>query len=114
MNAPNEARFDAESLYREDLYSDRKVGSIRQLTPVRPDGAADPKRPVLFVGQISVLTPMGTLPIPLVRDGPTRADAMAESGEAAKAAMEDAMHELQQLRREAASSIIVPETGVPP
>jgi hypothetical protein len=114
MNAPNEPRFDADSLYREDLYSDRKVGSIRQLTPVRPDGSPDPKRAVEFVGQISVLTPMGTLPITFELDGPTLALAMAQFGEAAKAAMEDAMKELQQLRREAASSIIVPETGVPP
>jgi hypothetical protein len=114
MNAPNEPRFDADSLYREDLYSDRKVGSIRQLTPVRPDGSPDAKRPVQFVGQISVLTPMGTLPITFELDGPTLALAMAQFGEAAKAAMEDAMKELQQLRREAASSIIVPETGVPP
>ena len=114
MNAPNEPRFDADSLYREDLYSDRKVGSIRQLTPVRPDGTPDPKRAVEFVGQISVLTPMGTLPITFELDGPTLALAMAQFGEAAKAAMEDAMRELQQMRREAASSIIVPETGVPP
>jgi hypothetical protein len=114
MNAPNEARFDADSLYREDLYSDRKVGSIRQLTPVRPDGSPDPKRAVQFVGQISVLTPMGTLPITFELDGPTLDAAMAQFAEAAKAAMEDAMRELQQLRREAASSIIVPETGVPP
>ena len=28
-------------LYREDIYTDRKLGTIRQLTPVRPDGAPD-------------------------------------------------------------------------
>ena len=114
MNASTDARFDAESLYREDVYSDRKVGSIRQLTPLRPDGSADPKRSTLFIGQISVLTPMGTLPITFELNGPTLNAAITQFAEAARVAMEEAMRELQQLRREAASSIIVPEGGVPP
>ena len=33
--------MDAASVYREDVYTDRKVGTIRSLTPVKSDGSPD-------------------------------------------------------------------------
>jgi hypothetical protein len=115
MNAQTEARFDATSVYREEMYTDRRVGTIRVLVPVKTDGSADPARATLYVGQISVMTPMGTLPISFELEAPTLAEAIAKFAEGARVAMEDAMRELQQLRREAASSIVIPEPGaVPP
>ena len=115
MNAQTEARFDAASAYREELYTDRRVGTIRVLLPVQADGTADAARATLYVGQISVMTPMGTLPISFEIEGKTLAEAIAKFGDGARVAMEDAMRELQQLRREAASSIVIPEPGaVPP
>jgi hypothetical protein len=115
MNAQTEARFDAASVYREEMYTDRRVGTIRVLVPVQADGTADAARPTLYVGQISVMTPMGTLPISFELEGKSLAEAIAKFSDAARVAMEDAMRELQQLRREAASSIVIPEPGaVPP
>lgn len=115
MNAQTEARFDADSVYREDTYTDRRVGTIRVLTPVRSDGEPDPARPTLYIGQISVMTPMGTLPISFEIPGSTLGDAIGGFGEGAKVAMEETMRELQQMRREASSSIVIPEPGsVPP
>ncbi len=115
MNATTEARFDAANLYREDSYTDRRVGQLRVLTPVTPAGAPDTARPTLFVGQISVMTPMGTLPISFEIDAPDLAQAIDKFGDGAKVAMEETMRELQQLRREAASQIVIPEPGaVPP
>ena len=115
MNAPTEARFDAASLYREELYTDRRVGTIKQLTPIRTDGSADAARATLFVGQISVMTPMGTLPISYEIPAATLAEAIEKFPDGARAAMEDTMRELAQLRRESASSIVIPEPGaVPP
>jgi cell division GTPase FtsZ len=61
------------------------------------------------------MTPMGTLPISFELEGKSLAEAIAKFSDAARVAMEDAMRELQQLRREAASSIVIPEPGaVPP
>jgi hypothetical protein len=115
MNATTEARFDAANLYREDSYTDRRVGQLRVLTPVRPDGTPDAARPTVYVGQISVMTPMGTLPISFEVDAPDLAQAIDKFGDAAKIAMDETMRELQQLRREAASQIVIPEPGaVPP
>ena len=115
MNAQTEARFDAASVYREEMYTDRRVGTIRALVPVLADGSADPARATLYVGQISVMTPMGTLPISFELDGATLAEAIGKFAEGARLAVDDAMRELQQLRREQASSIVIPEPGaVPP
>ena len=111
MNSAAEPTFDADNLYREDLYSDRRVGTIRQMTPVRADGSPDPARQVSYVGQISVMTPMGTLPITFEIEATDIGGAAAGFAVAAKAAMDETMRELQQMRREAASSIIVPEAG---
>jgi len=115
MNAQTEARFDAASVYREEMYTDRRVGTIRALVPVLADGNPDPSRPTLYVGQISVMTPMGTLPISFELDGTTLGEAIAGFADGARIAVDDAMRELQQLRREQASSIVIPEPGaVPP
>jgi len=45
-----QASMDATELYREDTFTDRKVGTIRRLTPVTADGSDDAARPVLYVG----------------------------------------------------------------
>jgi hypothetical protein len=112
MNASTEARFDPNELYREEVYTDRRMGSLRVLTPMTPDGALDTTRRTLYVGQISVSTPMGTLPISFEVDGAeTLAAAIAGFGESAHRAVDETMQELQQMRREAASQIVIPEAG---
>ena len=55
--------MDAAGVYREDVYTDRKVGTIRCMTPVKSDGSADTSRGMLFVGEAQILTPMGALPV---------------------------------------------------
>ena len=61
-NAPD-PKMDANDLYREDTITDRKVGTIRVLTPVRPDGSTDPARNAVYVGQAQIMTPAGVLPL---------------------------------------------------
>jgi hypothetical protein len=41
-----EASMDPADLWREDVYTDRRVGTIRVLTPVLGDGSTDPARSV--------------------------------------------------------------------
>ena len=62
-NDVRQATMDSTQLYREETFTDRRVGTIRRLTPVVADGSADPARAVLFVGQAQVMTPMGAVPI---------------------------------------------------
>ena len=56
----NEIKVDPKALYLEEIFTDRRVGTIRRLTPVNKD-ARDPARAVLYVGETQVLTPAGAL-----------------------------------------------------
>ena len=44
-----EAHMDADALYQEEMFTDRRVGALRRLTPVKRDGSPDTARPTLFV-----------------------------------------------------------------
>jgi hypothetical protein len=106
-----EPHMNAEGLYREDVFTDQRVGTVRRLVPVRADGSDDPARKVVFIGQATVMTPMGSLPLSFELDAPDLAGAVAGFGAAAQRAIEEAARELQELRRQAASSIVIPEAG---
>ena len=106
-----DARMDPAKLYREEAYTDRKVGSIRRLTPVKADGSPDPERSVLFVGQTQILTAMGALPLSFEIDARSLDEAVAGVAAAAQAAFERTVKELEDMRRQAASSIVIPERG---
>ncbi|MEF9944771.1 MAG: hypothetical protein RR758_11395, partial [Burkholderiaceae bacterium] len=69
---------------------------------------ADTARPVVYVGEAQIMTQMGALPITFEIEGAGLADAVAAYGDAANAAIERTMRELQELRRQQASSIVVP------
>ncbi|HEY1991492.1 MAG TPA: hypothetical protein VGH71_03455 [Gammaproteobacteria bacterium] len=101
--------LDLNNLYREDVFTDQKIGTIRQMTPVKPDGSADQARPVLFVGETSLMTPAGTLPIHFRLDGKDLGEAAQQFADAANKAIQDTMEQLRELRRQAASSIVVPD-----
>lgn len=108
---PLEAQMSTDSLYREDIFTDQRVGTIRRMTPVKSDGSDDPSRPLVFVGQATVMTPMGSLPLSFELPATTLAEAVTQFGPAAQHAIEDAARELQELRRQASSSIVIPEAG---
>lgn len=114
MPAPNEApdpRMDAQDLYREDIYSDRKVGTIRVLTPVKSDGTPDPVRSVSYIGQAQIMTPAGVLPLSFDIAAGSLAEACERFADAAKVAFDETMAELQEMRRQQASSIVIPDAG---
>jgi hypothetical protein len=103
--------MDATQLYREEIFTDRKVGTIRQLTPVTAAGVVDAARAVLYVGQAQVMTPMGALPISFELDAVSLDVAVSKFGAAAELAVQQTMRELQELRREQASSLVIPDAG---
>jgi hypothetical protein len=106
-----EIQIDPKGLYREDVFTDRRAGSIRRLTPVTIDGAPDATRQVLFSGQTQLLTPAGVLPLGFEIEAKTLQEALQKFPEGVKAALEQAIDEARELRREAASRILVPEVG---
>jgi hypothetical protein len=114
MSSANDGRraaMDSTQVYREDTFTDRKVGTIRRLTPVSADGGVDESRPVLFVGQAQVMTPMGAVPISFELEAATLNAAIEKFGDAAEQAVQQTMRELQELRREQASSLVIPDAA---
>ncbi len=103
--------IDVTQIYREDTFTDRKVGTIRRLTPVTAGGSTDASRPVLFVGQAQVMTPMGALPLNFDLESTTLEGAIAQFGAAAADAVQQTMRELQEMHREQASSLVIPDSA---
>lgn len=106
-----EAAMDAASLYREEVVTDRKVGTIRMMVPIRSDGSADSDRATLYAGEAQIMTNMGALPVTFEIDADSLAEAVEQYGEAAKVGIERTMRELQEMRRQASSGLIVPPPG---
>ncbi|MEY3465003.1 MAG: hypothetical protein ACO3A8_10655 [Steroidobacteraceae bacterium] len=104
-----EIKFDVEGLYREELFTDRRAGTLRRMTPVLVDGTVDANRPVLYAGQTQLLTPGGVLPLGFEIEAKDLAEAIAKFPDAVKQALEDAIQEARDMRREAASRIVVPD-----
>lgn len=107
----SDASMDADNLYREEIITDRKVGTLRMMTPVKSDGTPDNARSALFIGEAQIMTQAGPLPINFEIEGKTLAEAVTNFGEAAKEGVERTVRELQELRRQQQSSIVVPGAG---
>ncbi len=103
--APN---MDKNALYCEEMFTDRKIGAIKRMTPVTADGEPDSARPVIYTGETQIM--LGDNPLPIHFE--IEADSLGEaadkfSGEAQKAA-EETIQRIQEMRRDQASSIVVP------
>jgi hypothetical protein len=106
-----EVQLDPTSLYREEIFTDRRAGTIRRLTPVTAEGEEDGARFVLFSGQTQLLTPAGVLPLVFEIEATSLKDAIQQFPDAVKVALEQAIDEAREMRREAATRIVVPDVG---
>lgn len=110
----NDIKVDPKALFLEEVFTDRRVGTIRRLTPVTKDGVRDQARAVLYVGETQVLTPAGALPIGFDIGAGSLEEAAEKFGMLAREAIERTVKELQEMRRQAASQIVVPQGPLPP
>jgi len=111
MADPREPTMDSKALYREEIYTDRRLGTLRVMHPVTAEGAPDASRATIYQGEAQLMTNMGPLPISFDIDAKSLADAIAKYGEAAKGGVEQALRELQEMRRQASSSLVIPPAG---
>lgn len=110
----SEISMSANALCREELFTDSRVGTIRKLIPVTPDGEDDAGRPVEYFGSTQIMTPAGALPLNFEIEAGSLAEAVEGFGDAAREAVESTMQELKEMQRQAASSIVVPKGGTDP
>jgi len=111
MAADLDIKMDATSLYREEIYTDRRIGTIRAMVPVTTNGDADRTRDTVFVGEAQIMTQMGPLPVTFEIEAASLDKAVAGYAGAAKVAIERTVRELQDMRRESASSLVLPGQG---
>jgi ribosomal protein S5 len=104
-----ELKLDPDKLYLEEVFTDRRIGTLRRLTPVTKDGKTDAARAVVYVGETQIMTPAGSIPIGFEIGAGSLEEAAEKFGPAAKEAIDRTVRELQELRRQASSSIVVPQ-----
>ena len=110
-NQAPDLSMDAATMYREESFTDGKVGTIRRLSPVTADGETDASRSVQYFGQTQMLTPMGALPLNFEIEADSLSQAIEQFAAEAEKAAERTIEELKEMRRESASQIVVPEAG---
>lgn len=103
-----EAKMDVNNLYREEIVTDRRVGTLRMMTPIKGDGSLDEKREVIFMGEAQIMTQAGPMPINFEIEAKSLTEAVDQFAEAAQQGVEKTVRELQELRRQQSSSIVVP------
>ncbi len=111
MNQPDmteQLTMDSKALYREETFTDRRVGTIQRLTPVTADGNRDNDRPVRYIGQTQVMSPAGALPIHFELEVDSLSEALEQFPAAAEKTVVETIEEIKRLQREAQSSIMVP------
>jgi hypothetical protein len=110
---PRDSNMDADNLYKEEVITDQKVGTIRMMTPITKTGAVDATRAVQYLGQASILTPGGALPLNFDIPAKSLEEAVAGFAAAAQKGIEQAMEEIREYQRQQASSIVIPKGPLP-
>lgn len=106
--------MDANDLYRDQNYTDRKTGTIRVLTPVNSAGDDDTSRPTVFLGHAQMMTAAGPMPLSFEIEGKNLVEAVENYAAAAKQAVEKAIEEIKEMQRQASSQIVMPGSGGTP
>jgi hypothetical protein len=100
--------LDKDNLYREESFTDMKVGAIRRLTPVTPEGEPDNTRGPVFIGHTQLMSPQGPLPVTCQIEAKTILEAMGKFPEAVQQEVERIVAAAQKAQAEESSRIVVP------
>ncbi len=104
---------DVDNLYREESITDLRAATIRRLIAIKADGSDDPSRPNRFIGDTTLMTQMGPIPVQFPLDAPTLSEACALFPAGIKGAIERLNERAREMAREEASRIVVPGQGGP-
>ena len=100
-------RVDKDNLYREEIFTDLKVASIRRLVPIKPDGSQDPDRSVRFIAETTLMSARGPLPVQAPIEAPDLEAALEQFPDAVNAAVEQMIEQAREMQREEQSRIVV-------
>ena len=104
--------FNKSNLYREESFTDLKVGTIQRLTPINLNGSEDKSRNTIFVGQTSLMSPNGPVPLQARIQAKEIQQAIKRFPEAMEAAMDQLIEKAKKLQEEAKSKNQEPESRI--
>ncbi len=101
-----------ENLFREETILDLRAASIKVLTPVNLDGTVDENRKKIYVGNTSLMSPQGPVPLQAQLDASTLEEALDRFPDAMKEATEQMIQRVKEMQQQAQkqedSRIVVP------
>ena len=100
-------QVDKDNLYREEIFTDLKVASIRRLVPVKSDGTQDPDRSVRFIAETTLMSARGPLPVQAAIEALDLEAALEQFPDAVNAAVEQMIEQARELQRQEQSRIVV-------
>ena len=101
-------KIDRDNLYRDETFTDLKIGWIRRLTPVTPEGDNDNNRKSLFIGQTQLITPQGPVPIQCQIPAVTLEEAIESFPEAMKGAIKNVIERAREMQQRENAGDITP------
>jgi hypothetical protein len=105
--------IDKTNLHREESITDLKVGAIRKLIPINPDGTEDKSRTAIFIGHTQLMSPEGPIPIQAALKVNNLEEAMDAFPDAMKQSLSEMIEKIQKMQQQKSkkkddSRIIIP------
>lgn len=102
-------KMDPNNLYKEEIFTDGKVGAIRRMFPVKLDGTVDDSRDIVFMGNTQLVSPSGQpVPIQCPIEAKTLEEAIDKFPAAVNRTISQIMAEAKQRQAKEESPIIRP------
>jgi len=110
----DDIQMDTANLYREETITDLRTGTIKILTPIKPDGSPDSTRTPIYMCQTELMSNAGMIPVSAPIEAANLAEAVERFPIAVKKAVDEMIRRVQDYQREQASRIVTPgELGGP-
>jgi hypothetical protein len=104
-----EIKVDLGNLYQDETFTDLKLGWIRRLTPVKPDGSRDESRESVFIGQTQLVSPGGPIPVHCQIPAATLTEAIEKFPAVMEKTIYRMIEESMERQRQMASQFLSPE-----
>lgn len=108
MKPVSEISMDKTNLYKEEVITDLRVGTIQVFTPVKVDGTPDPSRQPFYSGEAQIMGPSGPLPIRTKIEASSLEEALQKFPAAIDLAVKDVVEQIRELQRQEMSRIVTP------
>ena len=107
-----EFKVDRNNLFKEESFTDLKSGGIRRLIPVKLDGTPDKTRKTIFIGQTSLMTERGPIPLQSRIQAKDLQQAIKRFPESMETAMDQMIEQAKKMQEMEQAKIKEPESRI--